>query len=95
METIDVILKVLSVLLTPVVTIMIFFIKWMRAEIKELRQADTTQSNNLNIMNSNLSVLTNDHKNKYDSITEKFDELKEVIKDLTTEMKRLNSRIKD
>jgi len=43
---------------------------------------------------SELSVLKNDHINKYDHLTEKFDKLCDSVKDLTNEIKLLNREFK-
>jgi peptidoglycan hydrolase CwlO-like protein len=41
-----------------------------------------------------LDVLTKDHQNKHESITEKFDDLKDSIIILTNEIKQLTAKIK-
>jgi len=62
-----------------------YFLKQTMDELKSVKDLSyRTQSK--------LDVLSNDHTNKYDNLTEKMSELKEVISDLTNEIKQLNKR---
>jgi predicted nucleic acid-binding Zn-ribbon protein len=64
-----------------------YFLKSTMEELKSVKELSyKTQSE--------LSILKNDHINKYDNMTEKFDELKAAVIDLTKEIKELNKRVK-
>ena len=44
---------------------------------------------------TDIALLAQDHKTKYDYLTNDFKELKEVIKDLTKEIKELNAKFSE
>ena len=62
-----------------------YFLKQTMDELKSVKDLSYNTKNKLD-------VLSNDHTNKYDNLTEKMSELKEVISDLTNEIKQLNKR---
>ena len=62
-----------------------YFLKSTMSELKSVKDMSYDTRNKLDI-------LSNDHNNKYDNLTEKMTELKEVISDLTKELKHLNRR---
>ena len=62
-----------------------YFLKQTMQELKDVKtMAYETKGK--------LEVLSNDHTNKYDNLTNKMSELKEVISDLTKEIKQLNRK---
>lgn len=62
-----------------------YFLKQTMDDLKSVKELSYSTKNKLD-------VLSNDHTNKYDNLTEKMTELKEVISDLTNEIKQLNKR---
>ena len=62
-----------------------YFLRQTMEELKDVKKMAYETKNKLDI-------LSNDHTNKYDNLTEKMSELKEVISDLTNEIKQLNKR---
>jgi peptidoglycan hydrolase CwlO-like protein len=66
-------------------SIISYFLKQTMDELKAVKTLSYDTKNKLDI-------LSNDHTNKYDNLTEKMSELKEVISDLTKEIKNLNKR---
>ncbi len=69
------------------VTIMSYFLRQTMDNLKN-NIIDTT------LIRKDLDVLTKDHQNKHESITEKFDDLKDSIIVLTNEIKQLTAKIK-
>jgi peptidoglycan hydrolase CwlO-like protein len=63
-----------------------YFLKRTMDELKEVKSVAYDAKNEL-------SVLKNDHINKYDHLTDKFDTLCESVKDLTKEIKELNKEL--
>lgn len=61
---------------------------FLRSTMQELKDVKTMAYET----KGKLDVLSNDHTNKYDTLTNKMSELKEVITDLTKEIKTLNKR---
>jgi uncharacterized membrane-anchored protein YhcB (DUF1043 family) len=66
--------------------IITYFLKRTMDELKEVKDVAYTAKNDL-------SVLKNDHINKYEHMSEKFDILCESVKDLTKEIKELNKEL--
>lgn len=66
--------------------IIAYFLKRTMDELKEVKDVAYNAKNDL-------SVLKNDHINKYEHLTDKFDVLCESVKDLTKEIKELNKEL--
>lgn len=82
MEVIDLLTLVGGIMMT----IISYFLKRTMDELKEVKSVAYDAKNEL-------SVLKNDHINKYEHMTEKFDTLCESVRDLTKEIKELNKEL--
>lgn len=69
------------------VAIIGYFLRQTMDDLKK-NVVDTT------LIRKDLDVLTKDHQNKHESLTEKFDDLKDSIVILTGEIKQLTAKIK-
>lgn len=78
---------ILSTILAIILSIIGYFLKRTMDELKETKDLATKTK-------SELDVLTQDHLNKHEYITEKFDDLKDSIDTLTKEIKELNTKIR-
>lgn len=67
-------------------SVIAYFLKKTMDELKEVKDVAYTAKNDL-------SLLKNDHLNKYEHLTEKFDILCDSVKDLTKEIKELNKEL--
>lgn len=63
-----------------------YFLKSTMEELKSVKALSYDTKNKLDI-------LSNDHTNKYDNLSEKFDDLKGAVSDLTKEISILNKSI--
>lgn len=63
-----------------------YFLKRTMDELKEVKNVAYDAKNKL-------SILENDHINKYSHLNEKFDALYEAVKDLTNEIKSLTKEL--
>lgn len=70
-----------------ILSVLGYFLRSTMDQIKELNKVVGDCKNDL-------SVLKNDHLNKYDHLTEKFDTLCNSVRDLTKEIKELNKEFK-
>jgi uncharacterized membrane-anchored protein YhcB (DUF1043 family) len=82
MEVIDFLTLIGGVMLG----IISYFLKRTMDELKEVKDVAYSAKNDL-------SLLKNDHINKYEHMTEKFDTLCESVRDLTKEIKELNKEL--
>ncbi len=82
MEVIDFLTLIGGVMLG----IISYFLKRTMDELKEVKDVAYSAKNDL-------SLLKNDHINKYEHMTEKFDTLCESVRDLTREIKELNKEL--
>ena len=69
------------------VAIIGYFLKKTMDDLKDVKLLSYTTK-------GDLDILKNDHKNKYENLTDKFDELKSSVQDLTKEIKELNKKFK-
>lgn len=78
-------------LLTIIGGIMLSVIGYfLKKTMDELREVKLISYEN----QTEIKLMKNEHKNKYDNLTDKFDELKLTMTDLIKEIKELNKRIR-
>lgn len=87
METSVIISIVLSIVLGTIISIMGYFLKRSLERIDKLEEKSSLNE-------INVSVLINDHKNKYDHMIEKFEDLTKSIDALTLKIDTLNKELK-
>lgn len=79
--------EMLITIISGLLIIVGYFLKRTMDELQEIKSLATKTK-------SELDVLTKDHNNKHEFMTEKFDDLKDSIIVLTREIKELTKEIK-
>lgn len=85
---ISIILAIVTIVLGTIISIMGYFLKKSLERIDKLEEKSAVNE-------INVSVLVNDHKNKYDHMIEKFDSLTKSIDALSIKIETLNRELKN
>jgi len=80
------IINLITLLGGVMISIISFFLKKTMDELKDVKNIAYENK-------TKLSILENDHFNKYSHMNEKFDALYEAVRDLTNEIKALNKEL--
>lgn len=86
-STVSIILSIATFLGMIIVSIISYFLKKTMSDLEKTKEIAI-------LVRKDLDVLTKDHDNKHEYLTEKFDDLKDSIVVLTKEIKELTAKIK-